>query len=41
MEARFGAILILLMNKANVPMVNELLSSHSEIILGRQRLSPP
>ncbi len=36
MEKRFGAILILLTNKTNVPRINDLLSTYSEIILGRQ-----
>jgi len=36
MEKRFGAILILLTNKTSVSRINELLSTYSEIILGRQ-----
>ncbi len=38
METRIGAALILIENKEVIPKLNLILSSHSEIIIGRQGL---
>ncbi len=36
MEKRFGAILILVRDKENVQQLNDILSKHASIIIGRQ-----
>jgi putative iron-only hydrogenase system regulator len=38
MEKRIGSVLILLQRKEAAPQVNEIISSHSFIIIGRQGL---
>jgi len=36
MEKRIGAILILVKNKESVHMLNDILSKHASVIIGRQ-----
>jgi putative iron-only hydrogenase system regulator len=36
MEKRLGAVLILVENKASVQKLNQILTAHAEIIIGRQ-----
>jgi len=36
MEKRIGAIIILVKEKENIHLLNELLTAHSSIIIGRQ-----
>ncbi len=36
MEKRIGGVIILVKEKDNVPVLNEIISSHSDIIIGRQ-----
>ena len=38
MEKRIGTITILLSDRATAPQVNEVISSHSDIVLARQGL---
>ena len=38
MEKRIGTILIRIDSRENVPLMNEIISSHSDIIIGRQGL---
>jgi hypothetical protein len=38
MEKRVGAALIQVENRENVQMLNEIISKHSQIIIGRQGL---
>ena len=38
MEKRIGTALILIESKENVHLLNEIISKHSEIIIGRQGL---
>lgn len=38
MEQRIGAALILIENKEFIPKLNQIISEHSEIIIGRQGL---
>ena len=36
MEKRLGAVLILIEEEGDISRINEILSSHSEMVLGRQ-----
>ncbi len=38
MEKRTGTVLILIENRENVQLLNEIISFHSQIIIGRQGL---
>jgi putative iron-only hydrogenase system regulator len=38
MEKRIGAVLIQVENRENVQLLNEIISKHSQIIIGRQGL---
>lgn len=38
MEKRIGAVLILLEEKESAPLINQIISHHSAIIIGRQGL---
>lgn len=38
MEKRIGTVLILIENRDNVQLLNEVISKHSQIIIGRQGL---
>jgi putative iron-only hydrogenase system regulator len=38
MEKRIGTALILIENRENVQLLNDIISNHSEIIIGRQGL---
>jgi putative iron-only hydrogenase system regulator len=38
MEKRIGTVLILIENRENVQILNEIISKHSHIIIGRQGL---
>lgn len=39
MEKRVGSVLILILNYENVQIMNEIISKHASIIIGRQGLS--
>ena len=41
MEKRIGAAVILIENKAAIPQLNEIISQHSQIIIGRQGVPLP
>ena len=41
MEKRIGAALILIEEKAAIPHLNEIISRHSQIIIGRQGVPLP
>ncbi|MDD2563180.1 MAG: hypothetical protein PHU27_03060 [Salinivirgaceae bacterium] len=41
MEKRIGAALILIEDKAVIPHLNEIISRHSQIIIGRQGVPLP
>ena len=38
MEKRIGTVLILIENRDNVTLLNEIISKHSQVIIGRQGL---